>query len=36
MSVPTTGWTARNGIVYNDYLVPDIIGALVPDNSSLI
>jgi hypothetical protein len=31
MGVPTSGWTNRNSVVRNDYLVPDRIGAQILD-----
>lgn len=34
-TVPTTGWSGVNGIVYNDYNVPQNIAAWIIDNASL-
>lgn len=34
-TVPTTGWTARNSALWNDFLVPVRMGVQVPDNAAL-
>ena len=34
-SVPTSGWTAHNGIVYNDYLTPAVLSYFVANNTAV-
>ncbi len=34
-TIPTTGWTARNGITWNDFLVPSLMAANATDSGAL-
>ena len=34
-TVPTSGWTAHNGILWNDYLTPKVLGLQIPDSGSV-